>query len=350
MTRRHLIPTLVALAAGMAAVLIVLFCWQLPPFAPADPRTENAYVRGQVTQLAPQLAGHVSAVEVADFQQVRRGQVIARLDDRPFRQRLAQARASLAGAEAGLQIGQQAVRSAEAGLQSARATRNAAEAARDTARAAWDRARQLKSRGVTADSAADQTELALRQAEAALAQAESALAVAREQVSAAKVGLLARQADIDAARAAVELATLDLDHTVIRAPGDGRLGQVAVHPGQYVAPGTPLVSLVGPEVWVIANFRETEWRRIRPGAAAVIRVDALRGGSLRGHVQAFSPAMASEFSLMPPANATGNFTKVAQRLPVRIALDPDQDLAPMLEPGMSAVVTVARPVDGGAAG
>ncbi len=342
MSKNHLIPTLIALAAGIAGILIVLFAWHLPPFQLAQPQTENAYVRGNVTSLAPQLSGYIAAVEVQDFDQVAAGQVIARIDDRQYRQRLAQADAALQAAEAALQIQRQSVRSAKAGQSSAEAALRAAQAARDTAKSNWDRSSALQSRGVTAQSAADQTELALRQAEAAVTQAESAIAVARENVNGADVGLAAKQADIAAARAAVELAGIDMANTVIRAPSDGRLGQVSVHIGQYVTPGTALVSLVGPEIWVIANFRETELHQMRIGDPARFTVDAMQHRVFTGRVQSFSPATASEFSLLPASNATGNFTKVAQRLPVRISVDPGQEMAEYLQPGLSVVVRVDR--------
>lgn len=340
MTKTHLIPTLIALVAGIAGLLIVLYAWHLPPFGPAHPQTENAYIRGKVTTVAPQLSGYVATVEVQDFQRVRRGEVIARIDDRQYRQKLAQAQAALAGAEAALKIQEQSVHSAQAGLQSTQAALSAAQAARDTATSTWDRASRLQSRGVTAQSSADQTELALRQAQAGVTQAESAIAVARETVNGAEVGLAAKRAQIDSARAAVELAQIDLDNTVIRAPSDGKLGQLGVRQGQYVTAGTALVSHVGPEVWVIANFRETQLHGIRIGDRATFTVDAMQHRSFSGRIQAFSPATASEFSLLPGSNATGNFTKVAQRLPVRIAIDPGQEMSEYLEPGLSVVVTV----------
>lgn len=340
MTRSHLIPTLIALAAGLAGLLIVLYAWHLPPFTAAHPQTENAYIRGKITTVAPQLSGYVAAVEVQDFQPVRQGQVVARIDDRQYRQKLAQAQAALAGAEAALTIQQQSVQSSAASLQSAEAALSAAQAARDTAKSTWDRASALQSRGVTAQSSADQSELALRQAQAGVTQGESAIAVARETVNGARAGLAAKRAQIDSARAAVELAQIDLDNTVIRAPSDGRLGQIGVRQGQYVTAGTALVSHVGPEVWVIANFKETQLHGIRIGDRARFLVDAMQHRAFTGRVEAFSPATASEFSLLSGSNATGNFTKVAQRLPVRISIDPGQEMAEYLEPGLSVVVTV----------
>lgn len=342
MTKSQLIPTLIAIAAGIAGLLLVLFAWHLPPFQSVHPQTENAYIRGRLTTLAPQLSGYIHDVAVQDFEQVAKDQVIARIDDRQYRQRLAQAQATQAGAEAGLKIQQQSIHSAQANLQSAEAAMRAAQAASDTAASTWDRASALQTRGVNSQSSADQSELALRQAQAAVTQAESAIAVARENVNGAEVGLAAKQAEIASAKAAVELAQIDLSNTVIRAPVAGRLGQVGVREGQYVTAGTALVSHVAPEVWVIANFKETQLHGIRIGNRATFTVDAMQHRSFTGRIEAFSPATASEFSLLSSSNATGNFTKVAQRLPIRISIDPGQEMAEYLEPGLSVVVTVEQ--------
>lgn len=342
MTKTHIIPTVIAIIAGLTGLLLVLFAWHLPPFQSSDPQTENAYIRGQLTTLAPQLSGYVAAVEVQDFQTVTKDQVIARIDDRQYRQKLAQAQAALQGAEAALKIQEQSVHSARAGVQSAEAAMRSAEASRDTAKQNWGRASALQSRGVTAQSSADESQLALRQTEAVVTQADSAIAVAREDVNGAEVGIAAQKAEIASAEAAVELAQIDLSNTVIRAPSDGRLGQVGVRLGQYVTAGTALVSHVTPEVWIIANFKETQLSGIHVGDKATFTVDAMQHRSFTGQVEAFSPATASEFSLLPSSNATGNFTKVAQRLPIRIRIDPDQDMAKDLQPGLSVVVTIAE--------
>lgn len=340
MKKSHLIPTIIAALIGVAGVLLVLYAWHQPPFSPALPQTENAYIRGRVTTIAPQLSGYIAKVEVQDFENVTTGQVIAQIDDRLYKQRLAQARAQLAAAHAALDIGKQNVHSAEAKEQSAVAALSAAEAARDTAQQNWDRASALQSRGVTAQSSADQSELTLRQAEAAVTQAESQIAVAREDVNGATVGLQAREADIKSAEATVQMAEIDLENTIIRAPEDGRLGQVAARVGQYVTPGTALVSHVGKDVWVIANFKETQLHNMRVGKPATFTVDAMQHKSFTGRLEAFSPATASEFSLLAASNATGNFTKVAQRLPIRISIDPGQEMSEFLFPGMSVVATI----------
>ncbi|RMC31346.1 HlyD family secretion protein [Paracoccus alkanivorans] len=340
MTRSHILPTAIALVIGIAGVLLLLFAWHLPPFHPAEPTTENAYIRGKVTTIAPQLSGYVSEVAASDFQTVEKGDVIARIDDRIYRQKLAQAEAQLAAARAALQVGQQNVASAQATLRANEAGLASAKSALETAQTSWDRARELRTRGVASQSSADQSELALQQARASVTQAEAQLDVQREAVNSTRVALSAQKADIASAEAAVELARIDLDNTVIRAPADGRLGQVSVREGQYVTPGSALVSHIGTDVWIVANFKETGLHGMRVGETVRFTVDALQHRAFTGKVEAFSPATASEYSLMAGSNATGNFTKIAQRLPVRISIDSGQEMSEYLAPGLSVVVQV----------
>ncbi|WP_265502074.1 HlyD family secretion protein [Paracoccus beibuensis] len=338
MKKENLLPTTIALVLGLAGVLLLLFAWHLPPFAPAEPVTENAYLRGKVTSVAPQVSGYVAAVEVQDFQSVRAGDVIARIDDRIPRQKLAQAEAQLQAARAAMKVAEEGVLSAEAVARANQAALDAASSSLETARSEAARSGQLLDRGVTSQSATDQVRLALQQAESARTQAAAQLDVQQESIRSARVALDARRADIASAEAAVELAKIDLANAVIHAPADGQLGQVSVHVGQYVTPGTALVSHVGTDLWVIANFRETNLAGLDEGQSVSFTVDALRDRVFTGHVQAFSPATASEFSLLSGTNTSGNFTKIAQRLPVRISIDDDQEGFERLRPGMSVVV------------
>ncbi|WP_295045883.1 HlyD family secretion protein [uncultured Paracoccus sp.] len=340
MKKENLIPTVIALVIGAAGVLLLLFAWHLPPFRPSEPTTENAYIRGKVTTIAPQVTGYVSDVAVTDFQAVKAGDVIARIDDRIARQKLAQAQAQLAAAQAAMQVATQGVASAEAAARASEAGTESARSVLTTARTSWDRAQALRTRGVASQSSADQSELALQQAQAAVTQAEAQLDVQHEAVKSARVALQSRQADIAGAEAAVELARIDLDNTVIRAPSDGHLGQVSVRAGQYVTPGSALVSHVGTEIWIIANFQENHLTGLRRDEVVHFTVDAIRDRAFTGRVDSFSPATASEYSLLAGTNATGNFTKIAQRLPVRIAIDPGQQMAEYLRPGMSVIVHV----------
>lgn len=337
------LSTAIATIIGVAAVTLVLYAWHLPPFQPEHPTTENAYLRGKVTALAPQISGYVTEVDVRDFQAVKAGDIIARIDDRSFRQKLAQAEAVLASARAALRAKEQAVHSANAILHSYEAALVASEASLANALSESQRAKALRERGINSDSASEQAELALQQATAGVQQAQAQIDVQREAVNSALTQIETAQAEIASAEAAVELAKIELSKTAIHAPVDGKLGQVSVSVGQYVAAGAALVSHVAPDLWIIANFRETNLRGMALGQKVQFTVDALGTKVFTGSVDSFAPATASEFSLMAANNATGNFTKIAQRVPVRIAIDPDQPGQALMTPGLSVVVEVQTP-------
>jgi RND family efflux transporter MFP subunit len=267
--------------------------------------TENAFVRGLTMVISPQVSGYVSAVEVKDFEKVRAGQVLVRIDDRIYKARVAAAQANLEA-----QI---------AALASARAQLLRAQA--DMARAD-----DLVRDGAVSIREHDQTLAALRQAEAQV-----------QQPDGAKGGL---QAQVDAARAQLDLARIDLEHTVIRAAEDGQMSEIGVRLGQYVTNGTNLMSLVPPVRWVIANYKEAQTSRMVPGQKASFTVDALGGAHFTGYVERLAPAAGSEFAVLKPDNATGNFVKVPQRIGVLIAIDPGSPLVERLGPGMSVEASV----------
>ncbi|MCO6049165.1 HlyD family secretion protein [Mesorhizobium sp. RP14(2022)] len=347
MSRSSRFATIVALVLGFAGVLIALYAWRLPPFTSSVEMTDNAYVRGQVTVMAPQLAGTVAEVRVQDYETVKAGQLLVRLDDRIFIQKLAQARATLAGQKAALANSDQAKTSNEAKIRSSEAAITSAQAALTQAEAGWKRVEPLLVRGVITQSDADQAQATLQQARAAVQQAEAAREVAREDLRSTIVARGSLEAAVSGAEAAVHLAEIDVENTRIVAPRDGRLGEVAARPGQYVAIGTQLLTLVPDRIWVVANFKETQLAGMRPGQPVTFTVDALRHARLSGHIERFSPATGSEFSVIRPDNATGNFTKVAQRVPVRISIDPGQELAARLAPGMSVVASIDTNADAG---
>ncbi|ARO15840.1 Secretion protein HlyD family protein (plasmid) [Ketogulonicigenium robustum] len=340
MNRSTFLSTLLVGTVGVAGVLLVLFAWHLPPFASALPTTENAYLRGRVTTLSPQLSGYIREVRVQDFQEVHAGDVIAVIDDRIYQQKLAQAEAGLASAEAAMHVAEQNVRSAEATLGANEAAVVAANLSVATAQSANDRASGLLERGVTTTSATEQAALQLQNALSTQTQAQASRDVQREQIANARAQIASAQAQIDTATAAVELARLDLANTEIHAPSDGHLGQVSVRVGQYVSPGTALVSHVGEDVWLVANFNEGAMNSLSIGQPVKFSVDALAGQTFTGRIEGFSPATASEFSLVSGTNATGNFTKIPQRVPVRITIDPNQPRAESLVPGLSVNVKV----------
>lgn len=332
--------TLLAIVLGLAGLTLILWVWELPPFKSSVVVTENAYVRGQATILAPQLSGYIAEVAVQDFQDVKAGQLLVQIDDRIFVQKLEQARATLAAQQAALANSKQQRQSAEARVKSAEAQVGSAKVAYDNAQSSWGRIEPLLERGVSTLSEADKVRTALEQARAANSQAEAAAEVSRQDLQSTIVGRQSLEAAVAGAEASVHLAEIDLKNTRIVAPEDGRLGEVGARLGQYVAPGTQLMALVPKRTWVMANFKETQLANMEVGQPVTFTVDALGHATLTGHVERFAPATGSEFSVLRPDNATGNFTKVAQRLPVRISIDPGQALAEKLSPGMSVVVSL----------
>lgn len=349
----HLSNIVIATVA-LAAVAFVLHAWHLPPFHGDIESTENAYVRGSVTVIAPKVDGYVAEVLVHDFATVDAGQVLVRLDDRNYRQRLTQARAALAVQQANLANVAQSRRAREAGVANAQAQLAAAEAQQANAAAQLGRtqADERRSRALVVDGSVsqreqEQAESALRQAEAGQRQADAhaeqaraAIRVAQQELRAVDVNQQVIEAAIEGAQAAVQLAEIDLENTRIRAPRAASAGEIGVKLGQYVTPGTQLLALVPSQVWVVANFKEAQTARMVPGQVAQLQVDGLGNARLKGRVERLAPAMGSEFSVIRADNATGNFTKVPQRLQVRIAVDADEPLARRLRPGMSVIAEV----------
>ena len=337
---RPLWQILAFVAIGLAGVLIVLYAWRLPPFHDAIESTENAYVRGQVTLISPQVSGYVVRVAARDFQHVRKGELLAQIDDRTYRQQLDQANAQLQAAHASLANWTQQLRGAQASVAQARAAIVSNDALHTRTAATLRRTGELARDKLLSAQDLDTAYAANAQAAAGLIQSQAALDAAQQNVRTVAVNRDALQAAVEGAEAAVELARINLEHTRILAPRDGQLGQVQVREGAYVTNGTQLMALVPQSLWLIANFKETQMPEIRIGQPASFTVDALGGARLRGRVQEISPAAGSEFSVLPADNATGNFVKIAQRIPVRIAIEPGQEAAARLRPGMSVVVNV----------
>lgn len=335
-------PAAIVLTAivTLIVVLLILFLWKLPPFAGTVQRTDNAYVRGQVTVVSPQLSGYATKVLVKDFQTVRAGQPLIEIDRRIYGQRLDQARATLAAREADLANSVQARASREAALASRVADIGSAQAQLERARADMARVADLATDGSVSLRERDQARAALRAAEAQVVAARAGRDIAHQDVRSVGVSRQGLEAAVAAARAAVRLAEIDMENTLVLAPADGQLGQIGVRQGQFVTAGTQLVSLVPPQRWIIANFKERQAGRMRPGQAASVTVDALGNKRFHGRIEQISPATGSEFSILPAQNATGNFTKIAQRLPVRIVLDAGQPELTRLRPGMSVEAEV----------
>lgn len=329
----------IAIGGGIAlvGVLVILYAWQIWPFNSAIQSTENAYVRGQVTFISPQVNGYITSVEVIDLQPVHKGQLLMTIDDRIYRQRVHQADAQLAMKLAALANNQQQRRSAQATIESNNAA--LANAKAQAQRSGFDlkRVENLAADGSLSVRERDAARASNTQAQAAIQQAAATLEVSKQNLQTVIVNRASLEGDVASARAALELAQIDLVNTRIIAPDDGQLGQIAVRKGAYVSAGTRLTSVVPAEKWIIANMKETQLANVHPGMAVTFTVDALNHQKFSGEVEFISPAAGSEFSAISPDNATGNFVKIAQRIPVRIKITGNQQ---RLRPGMSVEVSI----------
>ncbi|MDX3910173.1 MAG: HlyD family secretion protein [Sphingobium sp.] len=334
------LTVLIMAAVALIGVLLILAAWRIWPFTSTVVVTENSYVRGQITVMAPQVNGYVAEVLVRDFQHVKEGQPLLRIDDRIYRQQLEQAEGQVDAAEANLANAVQTVAQNLADIEARRADLYAAEAERDRARSDEERVNDLATRGSVSLRERDQIRATARSGAANVLKARAAIRIAEETVKATRVSRLGLEAQVKTAKAQRDLARINLANTVIHAPKAGQLSEASVRQGQYVSAGSQLLFLVPESLWVVANYKETQTRAIRPGQVATFRVDALGDERLTGHVEGFAPATGSEFSVLRPDNASGNFTKVVQRIPLRITIDPGQPLAKRLRPGMSVVTRV----------
>ncbi|MBV8493882.1 MAG: HlyD family secretion protein [Alphaproteobacteria bacterium] len=311
--------------------------------------TDDAYVQSDVTLISPKVEGYIKEVLVRDNEAVTAGQVLFTIENRDFAAKVAQAEAALATQEASVATYGSRLKLQQAMIDQAAANLRSSEADLNRAQLDFKRYAAL----VTSDYASRQkyesTEADSRKAEAALGKARAAVAAEQNQLGVLESQKREEEAKLLQARATLQLAKNDLDNTVIRAPVAGIAGNRAGQIGQYVKAGTQLLSLVPlPQIYVTANFKETQLTRMRPGQPAEISVDAYPDQPLQGKVESFAPGSGAQFSLLPPDNATGNFTKIVQRVPVRIAVPADAPIAKLLRPGLSVTVTVDTRRDGAA--
>jgi membrane fusion protein (multidrug efflux system) len=304
--------------------------------------TDNAFVRGDVTPLAPRVGGYVTDVEVEDNQAVKAGDVLFRIDDRDYRARLAQAEANVQAAAARLAHIDAETTSQDSVIRQAEAQRLAAIARLGLAIKASDRRRDLIRSAAVSQAQLDESEAARAGAKAALTAASASVEAQRQRIVVLGAERRAAIASVAQAKAARDLAKIDLDSTVVRAPVDGVVGNRQVRTGRFVAPGTPLLDIVPVDgVWVVANFKETQVAAIAQGQRARITIDGYSAHPLEGVVDGFSPGSGSAFSLLPADNATGNFVRVVQRVPVKIRLVKNP-LPGRIVPGLSARVEIER--------
>jgi membrane fusion protein (multidrug efflux system) len=390
-----LVPAIILiLAAGI--ILLITGNWNTWAGQRESQKTDDAYVRADLTPLSTKVAGLVATVAVADYQPVKAGDLLVQLRDDDFLAQVQQAEAAvrasqdalinnerqkelqdarivqagegvrsteadIVAAQAGIEAAQSAIANAQSAIDATKADvdRTGSERRRQEALFATESATRQKLEQAVADEERFRAVLASRQddlksATAQLASRQADMARARAHLGSSKAELEAQKrqravldsqtlqlhSDSDAKKAALKLAQINFGYTRIKAPANGFVSERKVRPGQLVSPGTQVISLVQSDVWVQANYKETQVRQIHAGDPAEIRVDAFPGASLKGKVDQVAPASGSQFALLPPDNATGNFTKIAQRVPVKIVLDPGQPTVTRLRPGLSVVATV----------
>jgi membrane fusion protein (multidrug efflux system) len=302
--------------------------------------TDDAYVKADSTIVAPKVSGYIAAVLVHDNEQVKAGQLLARIDDRDFRTALAQAKADVAASDAAVRNLDAQIELQQPIIQQQAAEVDAAEANLQFAQEERARYDGLMKSGSGTVQRAQQTDAALRAQTAQLQQGKAGLAAANKRIEVLATDRAKAVAQLDHARAVEAQAALNLSYTEITAPVDGSVGARSLRVGQFVQAGTQLMAVVPLDaVYVVANFKETQLTHVRDGQPVELRIDSFHGTTLKGHVDSLSPASGLEFALLPPDNATGNFTKIVQRVPVKIVLD-DHRLNGLLRPGMSAEPTI----------
>jgi membrane fusion protein (multidrug efflux system) len=302
--------------------------------------TDDAYVQADNTLIAPRVSGYISEVPVTDNQPVKAGQVLARIDDQDYQTALHQAIADRETAESEIRSIDAQLALQNSTIEQANQQVTSADAALRFAQQDHARYDMLSRTGAGTTQSAQQTESLLVQRSAGLLQARAGYTAAKQQVDVLRAARVKAAAQLEHFRAAEQQARLNVGYTTITAPLDGTVGARSLRVGQYVQAGTQLMAVVPlGAVYIVANFKETQLTRVRPGQPVEISVDTFPDANIRGHVDSVAPATGLQFALLPPDNATGNFTKIVQRLPVKIVLDRDASghaaAAGLLRPGMS---------------
>lgn len=337
---RFAIP-LFAVLVALAFVVLATSRWDAWVGNATVQRTDDAYVRAELTRLSSRVSGEVLTVAVTDFQRVKAGDLLVQIDPSDYQAQVAQAEAGVVGAQAVLDNLNNQVELQYATIAQAEAARLSAEAQETQARQEQERQQSLSQTDSGTRQRLEQATAGYAKAQADVRASRAVIAAQRHQLEVLQGTKKQRAADIDAAKAQLASAKLKLGYTRIVAPFDGVTGERQVQPGDYVNIGTNLINVVPlPNVYVIANYKETQLTHVKPGQPVEVTVDSFPGQKLRGRVDRIAPASGSQFALLPPDNATGNFTKVVQRIPVRIQLDKDQPLLERLLPGMSVVTRI----------
>ncbi|HEY4341608.1 MAG TPA: HlyD family secretion protein [Steroidobacteraceae bacterium] len=309
--------------------------------------TDDAYLRADTVTVAPRVSGYIDQIYVIDNQVVKAGDPLIRIDLRNYKAVLNQQDATVDARNADIEAAQSQITQQQAAVESARAQLVGAQANAVYAREESDRYKGLRDQGVETDERYAQALNQRNQTAAAVLGAEANVKVAERQLLAIRSQMTQVRAQLEGAKAASHTAQLNLDDTIVRASIAGRIGDKTAQIGQFVQPGTRLMSVVPvQDVYLVANYKETQVQRMRVGQKASVKVDALGDEAIPGTVESFAPGTGAQFALLPPENATGNFIKIVQRVPVRIKLAPSKDVAGRLVPGLSVSVEVDTRTDG----
>ena len=336
--------TPVRLAVLVAAgVIVVLFATQWDRWVGLSIRqvTDDAYVRGDITPLSAKVEGYVRRVAVDDFERVKEGEPLVEIEDDDYRARVAQAEADLLGAEAAIENLKARKAAQRAQVAEAQDAINATQADVERTRLEAARQRTLLATTFGTPQRVEQADAAAERFAATLARNQAQLEAQRRQLAVLDTQEAQLRADVKAKQAALDLAKINLGYTRILAPVSGMVSERDVRDGQYVHAGSQVISVVPLDnVWVLANYKETQLTHVAIGQRAEIRVDTFPGVVITAIVDSIAPASGAQFSLLPPDNATGNFTKVVQRIPVKLRIAPDDPLSGKLRPGMSVIATI----------
>ena len=326
-----------------ALLIVVLFATRWDRWVGNGARqvTDDAYIRGDVTPLSAQVDGYVRHVAAEDFHYVKAGDLLVEIDDADYRAKVAQAEADLAGAQAAIDNLKARKESQHAQVLDAEAAVAATQADVDRTKLEAARQRELLATTFGTPQKVEQADAEAKRLAATLASKQAELDAQRRQFAVLDTQELQLRAEMKAKQAALDLAKINLGYTRILAPVGGVVSERGVRDGQYVHAGTQVISVVPLDnVWVIGNYKETQLTNVLVGQGAEVRVDTFPGVVIGASVDSIAPASGSQFSLLPPDNATGNFTKVVQRIPVKLRLKPDNPLAGRLRPGMSVTATI----------
>jgi membrane fusion protein (multidrug efflux system) len=333
--RRHPVLAPVGLVAVLLAAAAGYLYWDHTSHFES---TDDAFITARQFAIAPKVAGYITAVPVTDNQHVNKGDVIAQIDQRDFLTALAQAQAQVAGAEAGIHNVDTQIATQDAQISSAQAQVAQAQANSELARVTWGRDQPLVKQGWATAQQGTTDVQNLKAQQSAVDSAQAALKVAQRQIDTLRAQRTSQEASVAQAQAQLDQAKLNLSYTTVTADQPGRVVNLSGAVGQYAQAGTNLTMFVPDEIWVVANYKETQLDRMRPGQPVDLEIDAYPERHFRGHLDSVQPGSGPAFSLLPPENATGNYVKIVQRVPVKLILDnPPTDVS--LGPGMSVVPT-----------